>query len=93
MEPIKNLLISYAELNSRDITEFDEAPSPLEFMRFVALNRPFVVRRGVARWKAATHWNVKYLCSAMRGQSIKVAVTPEGYVRYRPLGDGDNKPT
>jgi jumonji domain-containing protein 7 len=44
MDPIKELLMTYNELNSSIITVLDEPPSALEFMRFVALNRPFVVR-------------------------------------------------
>jgi jumonji domain-containing protein 7 len=84
MESIKELLISYAQLNGREVTEFDEAPSALEFMRFVALNRPFVVRGGVAGWKATAAWDAKYLYDVMMGQSINVAVTPEGYVHNRP---------
>lgn len=49
MEPLQAdsislLLTTYNELNSSTITVLDEAPSALEFMRFVSLNRPFVVR-------------------------------------------------
>jgi jumonji domain-containing protein 7 len=47
-DPIRVLLESYNELNSSYITELDEIPSPLEFMRFVSLNRPFVVRGGAS---------------------------------------------
>ena len=45
-DPIRTLLESYNELNGSQITELEEVPSPLEFMRFVSLNRPFVVRGG-----------------------------------------------
>lgn len=43
-DPIAELLTTYNELNSPTITVLDEAPSALEFMRFVSLNRPFIVR-------------------------------------------------
>ncbi|EDO00647.1 hypothetical protein SS1G_03120 [Sclerotinia sclerotiorum 1980 UF-70] len=43
-DPIAELLTTYIELNPSTVTVLDEAPSALEFMRFVSLNRPFVVR-------------------------------------------------
>lgn len=43
-DPIATLLESYNELNSAQITVLYEEPSALEFMRYVATNRPFVVR-------------------------------------------------
>jgi jumonji domain-containing protein 7 len=78
MDPIIELLETYDELNSSEITELFEEPSALEFMRFVALNRPFVVRGGAVQWKATQSWNVKYLAKIMEGQNVNVAVTPNG---------------
>lgn len=77
-DPIVELLKTYRELNSDDIVELFEEPSALEFMRFVALNRPFVVRGGVTNWKATRSWNMRYLKDNMMGQHVNVAVTKYG---------------
>jgi len=81
MDPIADLLTTYAELNSSEVTELTEAPSALEYMRYVSKNRPFVVRRGVASWKASRLWSREYLKTAMKDQTVNVAVTPQGSVR------------
>ncbi|KAH8672638.1 cupin-like domain-containing protein [Tricladium varicosporioides] len=77
-DPITTLLTTYNELNSPLIDELDEEPSPLEFMRYVAQNRPFVVRGGASGWEACKRWNVARLKSVMEGMSVNVAVTPKG---------------
>jgi jumonji domain-containing protein 7 len=82
-DPIVELLTSYTELNSSDIDELDEPPSALEFMRYVARNRPFVVRGGASDWRATKTWNVSLLKDILKGQSVNVAVTPEGYAIYQ----------
>lgn len=82
-DPIANLLTTYSELNSNIIDEFLEEPSALEFMRYVARNRPFVVRNGAAEWRAVRCWGRKeYLRERMEGRGVNVAVTPFGYVSY-----------
>ncbi|KAL7918182.1 cupin-like domain-containing protein [Trichoderma austrokoningii] len=58
--------------------ELFSEPSPLEFMRYVARNTPFVIRGGASHWKATQKWNSAYLKSALDGQSVNVAVTPFG---------------
>ena len=78
LDPIIELLTTYNELNSPSIDEFREVPSALEFMRYVARNSPFVIRRGASYWKATRTWNVATLKELLQGQSINVAVTPEG---------------
>lgn len=82
MDPIEELLRAYTDLNSPEITELDEEPSVLEFMRFVHLNRPFVVRRATSTssWKATKLWNATYLREIMQSQNIKIAITPKGFV-------------
>jgi jumonji domain-containing protein 7 len=80
IDPIISLLTNYNELNSSSVDELAELPSPLEFMRYVARNRPFVVRGGAADWKATKTWNVATLKTLLRGQHVNVAVTPKGYV-------------
>jgi len=72
------LLTTYTELNSTRIDEFAEVPSALEFMRFVARNRPFVVRGGANGWTATRTWGVQVLKELLEGQSVNVAVTPKG---------------
>ncbi|KAI0914062.1 phospholipase A2 [Ustulina deusta] len=75
---IVELLTTYNELNSSRVEELDEEPSPLEFMRYVARNTPFVVRRGAQDWPATRTWDAAYLCSVLAGHKVNVAVTPYG---------------
>lgn len=82
---LEDLLSTFNELNSAAIEELNEEPSPLEFMRFVSRNTPFVVRGGASTWKAVQEWNSAYLLSGLRGQLVNVAVTPFGCVVYLPL--------
>jgi jumonji domain-containing protein 7 len=77
---LKNLIVSYHELNSSVVDELASEPSPLEFMRYVARNRPFVVRRGARHWPATLHWNAEYLRSVMESNKVNVAITPTGFV-------------
>ncbi|KFA47085.1 hypothetical protein S40293_04591 [Stachybotrys chartarum IBT 40293] len=75
---LEELITTFNDLNSHVVEELHEEPSPLEFMRFVARNTPFVVRGAASSWKATTEWNSAYLLSALRGQSVNVAITPHG---------------
>lgn len=79
--PIAELLITYNELNSSVIAELDEEPSPLEFMRYVSKNTPFVVRRAAAGWEACRTWNAQYLGEQLGQATVNVSVTPKGWVR------------
>jgi hypothetical protein len=83
-QALENLIITYHELNSSAVDELTSEPSPLEFMRYVARNRPFVVRGGAAHWYATQRWNAEYLRSVMGSSKVNVAVTPAGFVG-RPL--------
>jgi hypothetical protein len=69
---------TYHELNPPVVDELHEEPSPLEFMRYVARNRPFVVRRAATEWKAFKAWDAKYLREAMAGECVNVSITPLG---------------
>ncbi len=80
MDPLSELLRTYAELNTSTIDELYEAPSALEFMRSVAANRPFVLRKGVEDWNAVKAWNREYLQKTLKDQTVRVAVTPRGFV-------------
>ncbi|TQV99113.1 hypothetical protein V2A60_004606 [Cordyceps javanica] len=75
---VEQLITTYGEINSSAIEELDSEPSPLDFMRYVACNTPFVVRGGASSWRAFHKWDKDYLISALAGQSVNVAVTPYG---------------
>ncbi|KAK3327919.1 cupin-like domain-containing protein [Cercophora scortea] len=77
-DPIAELIVTYKELNGSTIEELYEEPSPLEFMRYVAKNTPFVVRGAASNWKATKTWSAKYLEEYLRGETVNVAVTPVG---------------
>lgn len=79
-DPIADLITAYHELNASVIDELHEEPSALEFMRYVAKNRPFVVRGGAKSWKACESWDAAYLSDVMRREDVQVAITPYGYV-------------
>jgi jumonji domain-containing protein 7 len=80
--PITDLLTTYNELNSSLIDELVEVPSPLEFLRYVSRNRPFVVRGGASEWKATRTWSVEVLKERMGGMGVNVAITPAGYMKF-----------
>jgi len=75
---LPELITSYHDLNTPFIDELHSEPSPLEFMRYVARNRPFVIRKGAKDWEARKKWNAAYLADVMRGEMVNVAVTPHG---------------
>ncbi|CAG8977715.1 hypothetical protein HYALB_00008742 [Hymenoscyphus albidus] len=77
-DPIVTLLESYNDFNSAQITVLYEEPSALEFMRYVAINRPFVVRGAANDWEATRTWNVAKLNEVMGGLEVNVAITPKG---------------
>ena len=77
---LHQLLSTFNDLNGAVIEELTDEPSPLDFMRFVSRNTPFVVRGAASTWKASQEWNSAYLISALRGQFVNVAVTPFGCV-------------
>ncbi|KAI1444658.1 putative pla2g4b [Annulohypoxylon stygium] len=88
-DPIAELITSFNELNSGSVEELDEEPSPLEFMRYVARNTPFVVRRGAADWPATQRWNAAYLRESLAGHRVNVAVTPFGNADAPTVVDGE----
>ncbi|KAH0493724.1 hypothetical protein TgHK011_000377 [Trichoderma gracile] len=77
-QPLENLINTFNELNPSTVEEVFSEPSPLEFMRYVARNTPFVIRGGASSWKATKKWNSAYLRAVLEGQSVNVAVTPFG---------------
>jgi peptidyl-lysine (3S)-dioxygenase / protease len=77
-DPVVELITSFDELNSSVIEELHEEPSPLEFMRYVARNTPFVVRGGARDWTATKTWTAQHLKYVLRDHEVNVAVTPNG---------------
>lgn len=78
-DAVRELLVTYQELNGSVVEELNEHPTPLEFMKYVHKGRPFVVRGGVSDWPAM-QWTVEYLKKTMGETAIQVAVTPSGSV-------------
>lgn len=77
---IADLINTYHDLNAAVVDSLDEEPTPLEFMRYVAKNRPFVVRGAARSWEALQRWDADYLSRRMENDAVKVAVTPRGWV-------------
>ncbi|EUC48816.1 hypothetical protein COCMIDRAFT_2272 [Bipolaris oryzae ATCC 44560] len=77
-DAVRDLITSYHDLNPSIIDILHEEPSPLQFMRQVARNRPFVIRNGASTFPARKKWNAQYLKDVMRGQTVNVAMTPHG---------------
>lgn len=91
-DPIADLITSFNELNPGTVEELDEEPSPLEFMRYVARNTPFVVRGGAADWPAIRRWSAGYLREQLAGHRVNVAVTPFGNADAPTAMEGENEP-
>lgn len=72
------MLETYNDLNPASLDELFEEPSALEFMRYVAQNRPFIIRKGAADWTACRSWSPTYLSNVMGTRAVRVAVTPHG---------------
>lgn len=90
-DPMITLLRDYAELNSPHVDIFDDLPSALEFMRYVSLNRPFIVRAGASDWEATRSWDVATLKTILKNQCINVAVTPFGNADSPVRSDDDDE--
>lgn len=77
-DPVTNAISNYNDLNAAIVDELQGEPSPLEFMRYVAKNRPFVARGAGVAWAALKKWDARYLGEVMGGQNVNVAITPFG---------------
>ncbi|GAB7363992.1 hypothetical protein MBLNU230_g4552t1 [Neophaeotheca triangularis] len=77
-DPITTLLTAYSELNPSHVDELSFWPTPLEFMRYVAKNRPFIVRRAAADWPAVQDWNAAHLLETLGSHPVNVSITPHG---------------
>ena len=79
-QAMNDYISSYQELNGTTVNELQNEPSPLEFLRYCAKNRPFIVRGGASEWPAVQNWNIEYLKQALGTQLVNVAITPYGSV-------------
>jgi len=70
-----DLIIQYHELNVSQVDEVLGEPSPLDFMRYVSKNRPFIAKKAARNWIACKKWNAEYLLKAMEGQIVNVAIS------------------
>ncbi|KAF2236229.1 phospholipase A2 [Viridothelium virens] len=87
---IAELMVSYHELNGSSIEELREDPSPLEFMRYVAQNKPFVIRGGAENWPACQKWDVPYLKQSVGDRMVTIASTIEGRADAASVRDDQN---
>ncbi|KAF2748704.1 phospholipase A2 [Sporormia fimetaria CBS 119925] len=74
----RDLITTYHSLNPTTITELTSDPSPLEFMRHVSLNRPFIIRGGATTWPSYQKWTSTYLANTLTNTPVNVALTPQG---------------
>lgn len=67
--------------------ELETVPTALEFARFVAANRPCVIRRGAQQQQlpALDRWTDEYLVEKLADRALRISATPSG---YGPLIDG-----
>ena len=77
-DALAELITTFNDLNSPVVDELEGEPSPLEFMRYVARNTPFVARRAAADWKATQSWTAEHLLETLQQKPVNVAVTPHG---------------
>ncbi|KAJ1658178.1 hypothetical protein IWQ61_002536 [Dispira simplex] len=76
---LQDLVTEAQELTLASVTELTQLPAPLEFMRYVARNQPFIVRDGAKDWPALKKWSNEYLKQRLGEQLVTVAITPNGY--------------
>lgn len=76
---LQALVKEYQALNRSTVVELNHTPTPLEFSRFVAANRPVVIRGQGQREgiQALERWDNEYLVSKVEGE-VAIAVSPEG---------------
>lgn len=77
---IVELLDNYHDINPQTVTQLNQEPTPLEFMRFVSRNQPFVIRNNSNHTfrRISKLWTAKYLSTKMADSQVRVAITPAG---------------
>ncbi|CEQ40537.1 SPOSA6832_02173, partial [Sporobolomyces salmonicolor] len=80
---LRALVKDYQSLNASTCAELSHTPSALEFHRFVAANRPVVIRGQGKRdqVRALERWSDGYLEEKMGGKEVAISVSPDGSVR------------
>lgn len=76
---LQALAKEYQDLNRSSCAEIDYSPSPLEFSRFVGINRPLVIRGQGQREQIAAleRWTNRYLIERVQ-EKVAIAVSPSG---------------
>lgn len=65
---------------SDEVEELFAPPRPLQMaQRWIAGNKPLVVRGAVSHWPALGKWTIPYLRKLVGNTPVTVAVTPNGY--------------
>lgn len=77
---LQTLVKDYDSFNASSVAELSHTPTPLEFSRTQASNRPVVIRGQGFREEvpALTKWTNDYLTEALGGKKVSVAVSPDG---------------
>ncbi|EDU43035.1 phospholipase A2 [Pyrenophora tritici-repentis Pt-1C-BFP] len=73
-----DLITTYHDLNPTTIPTLTSPPSPLEFLRHISRNTPFVLRAGASDFAACKKWSTVYLTTVMQDSLVNVAMTPRG---------------
>lgn len=79
---LRKLVREYQDHNSSTVAELEAVPTPLAFSRFVAANRPVVIRGAGKETQvpALERWTDEYLVDKLAERELEVSVTPEGRV-------------
>ncbi|GAM89062.1 hypothetical protein ANO11243_070960 [Dothideomycetidae sp. 11243] len=77
-QALQSLIENYHEFNGTHVDVLEAQPTPLEFMRYVARNKPLIIRRGARHWSAVQKWSAEYLVKIMGNTPVNVALTPNG---------------
>ncbi|GAA5822047.1 hypothetical protein JCM11251_004839 [Rhodosporidiobolus azoricus] len=76
---LRQLVQDYQSLNPSSVPELITPPTSLEFSRFVAANRPVVVRGvGLGRVRALDVWSDDYLVERLEEKEVQISVSPFG---------------
>ncbi|GAA6037845.1 hypothetical protein JCM8097_005067 [Rhodosporidiobolus ruineniae] len=76
---LRRFVRDYQSLNPSTAAELSSPPTPLEFSRFVASNRPVVIRGGGSGVvPALDRWSDSYLEAKLEGKEVEISVSPSG---------------
>jgi jumonji domain-containing protein 7 len=65
----------YQDLNSSTVDFVDQIPSSVEFSRFVASNRPLIIRGRQKHQLALKKWSNDYLLQSMGENLVEIGVS------------------